>query len=287
MGPAHGQAPPKEAQGVQRSQSSQVLSFARISADLFGSTADKTAELAYLVGSMADETSSDWANERPKALTTVRETERELSTAQGSQASAQGAGWLGPAHGQAPPKAAQGVQRSQSSQVLSERELSTAQGAGGKGPAHGQAPPEEAQGVQRSQSSQVLSFARTSTDLFGIMADETAELAYWVGNMADETSSDWADEPPEAAQGVQRPQNAQVVSLTHTSATKREISTAFRALGNHWLYQALKCTGKKKMKKSGCLSLPRRATIQSPRWSQRFEEEKRFHAAARVLQDQF
>jgi hypothetical protein len=74
-----------------------------------------------------------------------------------------------------------------------ERELSTAQGAGGMGPAHGQAPPKAAQGVQRSQSSQVLSFTRTMfmADLFGSMADETAELSYLVGSMAGETSSDW------------------------------------------------------------------------------------------------
>jgi hypothetical protein len=60
------------------------------------------------------------------------------------------------------------------------------------GPAHGQAPPKAAQGVQRSQSSQVLSFTRTSADLVGSLADETAELQYWVGSMADFTSSDWA-----------------------------------------------------------------------------------------------
>jgi hypothetical protein len=53
----------------------------------------------------------------------------------------------------------------------------SAQGAGGMGPAHGQAPPEAAQGVQRTQNSQVLSFTRTSetaelADLVGIMADE-------------------------------------------------------------------------------------------------------------------
>jgi hypothetical protein len=83
-------------------------------------------------------------NEMKVIMTNI---ERELLTAQAdetaesqsSQASAQGAGWMGPAHGQAPPEAAQGVQRSKSSQVLSERELATAQGAGGMGPAHGQA----------------------------------------------------------------------------------------------------------------------------------------------------
>jgi hypothetical protein len=46
MGLAHGQAPPEAAQGVRRSQSSQVLSFTRTSADLFGSMADETAEWA-------------------------------------------------------------------------------------------------------------------------------------------------------------------------------------------------------------------------------------------------
>jgi hypothetical protein len=46
MGPAHGQLPPEAAQGVRRSQSSQVLSFTRTSADLFGSMADETAEWA-------------------------------------------------------------------------------------------------------------------------------------------------------------------------------------------------------------------------------------------------
>jgi hypothetical protein len=189
---------------------------------------------------------------------------------------AQGADWRGPAHSQAPPEALTAAQET-------ERERSTAQGAGGMGPAHGQAPPEAAQGVQRSQSSQVLSFTRTSADLFNSMADETAEAqstsADLVGSMADKSERELStvqgaggmgpahgQAPPKAAQGVQRSQNAQVLSLTHTSAdlfnstadkTKREISTAFRALGNYFRDQALNCTGKKKRKKSGCLSLPR------------------------------
>jgi hypothetical protein len=74
-----------------------------------------------------------------------------------------------------------------------ERELSTAQGAGGMGPAHGQAPPKAAQGVQRTQNSNIPNPSRTKTkqaqigwaawpagsswgessDLFGSMADET------------------------------------------------------------------------------------------------------------------
>jgi hypothetical protein len=85
MGPAHGQAPPKAAEGVQRTQNSQVLSFTRTGADSCGSMADEAAELADLVGSMADE---------------IR---RELSTAQGAGRTTQGAGGMGPAHGQAPP----------------------------------------------------------------------------------------------------------------------------------------------------------------------------------------
>jgi hypothetical protein len=124
----------KEEQGEMKSndhaaQNSQVLSLTHTSADLFGSMADKT--------------------------------ERELATAQG-------AGGMGPAHGQAPPEAAQEVQRTQNSQVVSlthtsadlvgsradktEREHSTAQGAGGMGPAHGRAPPEASQGVQRMET---------------------------------------------------------------------------------------------------------------------------------------
>jgi hypothetical protein len=63
-----------------------------------------------------------------------------------------------------------------------ERELSTAQGAGGMGTAHGQAPPEAAQGVQRTQNSKVLSLTHTSADLFGSMADETADLVGSMAN---------------------------------------------------------------------------------------------------------
>jgi hypothetical protein len=54
-----------------------------------------------------------------------------------------------------------------------ERELLTAQGAGGMGPAHGQAPPEAAQGVQSTQNSPVLSLTHTSADLVGSMAKES------------------------------------------------------------------------------------------------------------------
>jgi hypothetical protein len=154
-------------------QNSQVLSLTHTSADLFGSMAD--------------------------------ETERELATAQG-------AGGIGPAHGQAPPEAAQGVQRTQNSQVVSlthtsadlvgsmadkaEREHSTAQGAGGMGPAHGRAPPEASQGVQRTQNSQVLSLTHTSTDLFGRMAERERSTAQGAGGMGPAHGQ----APPEAAQ---------------------------------------------------------------------------------------
>jgi hypothetical protein len=175
MGPAHGQAPPEAAQGVQRSQSAQVLSFTRTSADLFGSMADETAELAYLVGRMADETSSDWADKTA-----------ELAYLGGSMADKTSSDWVG--------------------SMADKTERSTAQGAGRMGPARGQAPPEATHGVQRSQSqsSQVLSFTRTSPDVFGRWTDETEEeLAYgadanqfglakcsdWVSSMADETDN--------------------------------------------------------------------------------------------------
>jgi hypothetical protein len=81
------------------------------------------------------------------------------SPASRERSTAQGAGGMGPAHGQEPPEAAQGVQ--------------TSQGAGGMGPAHGQAPPEAARGVQMAQNSQVLSLTHTSADLVGSAADET------------------------------------------------------------------------------------------------------------------
>jgi hypothetical protein len=77
---------------TENTQNSQVLSFTRTS---------ETAELADLVGIMADEI------------------KRELSTAQGAGRTTQGAGGMGPAHGQAQPEAAQGVQMAQNTQELS------------------------------------------------------------------------------------------------------------------------------------------------------------------------
>jgi hypothetical protein len=56
-GQAHGQAPPEATQGIQRSQSSQVLSCTRTSAEVFGNMADEITEWADLVDSMADKTS--------------------------------------------------------------------------------------------------------------------------------------------------------------------------------------------------------------------------------------
>jgi hypothetical protein len=59
---------------------------------------------------------------------------------------------------------------------VSERERSTAQGAGRMGPAHGQAPPEASQGVQRSQSSQVLSLTHTSEEKKDTESNNVATL---------------------------------------------------------------------------------------------------------------
>jgi hypothetical protein len=146
MGPAHGQAPPEAAQGVQRTQNSQVVSLTHTSADLVGSMADETER--------EHSTAQGARGMGPAHGRAPPEASQGVQTTQNSQ----GAGGMGPAHGQAPPKAAQGVQRTQKSQVLplthtsadlfgrmAERERSTAQGAGGMGPAHGQAPPEAAQ----------------------------------------------------------------------------------------------------------------------------------------------
>jgi hypothetical protein len=140
----------------------------------------------------------------------------------------------------------------------SERELSAAQGAGGMGPQHGQAPPEAAQGVQRSQSSQVLSLTHTSADLFGSMADETEReraTAQGAGGMGPAHGQ----APPEAAQHAVKEKEREMKIIEHA---------AFRAREDRFLYQASNCTGKKKRKKSGFLSLPRLATQQSRRWSQ-------------------
>jgi hypothetical protein len=65
------------------------------------------------------------------------------------------------------------------------RALSTAQGAGGMGPAHGQAPPEAAQGVQTAQNTQELSLTHTSSDLFGSMADETENQVPKIPNLTE------------------------------------------------------------------------------------------------------
>jgi hypothetical protein len=135
MGPAHGQAPPEAAQGVQMAQNTQVLSLTYTSSDLFGS--------------MADETENQPRGEEDGITRT------------------------GPQGDQDRVEVAQ-MKVQIDLMMTTIRALSTAQGARGMGPAHGQAPPEAAQGVQMAQNTQVLSLTHTSSDLFGSMADETS-----------------------------------------------------------------------------------------------------------------
>jgi hypothetical protein len=209
----------------------------------------------------------------------------------------------GPAHGQAPPEAAQGVQMAQNTQAADRRGpahgqappeaaqgVQMAQGAGGMGPAHGQAPPEADQGVQRSQSSQVLSFTRTSTDLVGSMADETAKSqssqalsftrtsADLVSSMADEIDSKlypntqkrtWTETEMKQAwigwAGSMADETSSDCVGCMADETERSAAQGagrIRARGDRLQYQD------SQRKKAGCLSLPRFATRRSGHWSQ-------------------
>jgi hypothetical protein len=124
----------------------------QVSAEQFRAFAAQRA--AWKVGGPAW---SGWSQELPEAAQGVQRTQNS-----------QGAGGMGPAHGQAPPKAAQ-----------------TAEGAGGMGPAHGQAPPEAARGVQMAQNSLVLSLTLTSADLVSSAADETENQVPKIPNQTE------------------------------------------------------------------------------------------------------
>jgi hypothetical protein len=143
--------------------------------------ADETAELAYLVGSLADETSSEWANEPMYLYPERYPNTQKLTEAEMKVQMNQSLPWpiilkteAREQPHRAEPKRAKRARRARARARIAadapqgaipseaahtsaelfgsmadetERELSTAQGAGEMGTAHGQAPPEAAQGA--------------------------------------------------------------------------------------------------------------------------------------------